>query len=196
VSGIRLIVGLGNPGLKYWGTPHNVGGAWVSKLAERFQVKLVGKSKFKGYVGSGNVVGRTVRMLVPSTYMNVSGESVGALARFYKIEPDEILVVHDEVDFPAGITKLKIGGRRDTHNGIRSVVAGIGNRSDFVRLRIGVGHPGRQGMIGFLTGKKLSRRDHAAVQASTDMDDQLISLILTGDMQKAMNRLHVVRTDS
>lgn len=196
MSGIRLIAGLGNPGRKYRDTPHNVGAVWVSELAERYQVKLIAESKFKGYVGSGDVAGHMVRVLVPSTYVNLSGESVGALARFYRIEPSEILIVHDEVDFPAGTTKLKIGGRRDTHNGIRSVVSGLGKRSNFVRLRIGVGHPGRHRMIGFLTSKKLSRGDRELVQASTDMDDRLINLILNGDIQKAMNRLHAVQTDS
>ena len=194
MAGIRLIAGLGNPGRRFEGTPHNVGAAWVAGLAARFSVTLAGHARFKGRLGHGAVLGHDVWFLIPSTFMNLSGESVGALARYYKIEPGEILIAHDEVDFPSGITKLKTGGRHHTHNGIASIVAGLGNRSDFARLRIGIGHPGKQRMIGFLTGSKLRKADRLRIEASTEMDDELIEIIVTGDMQKAMNRLHAPKT--
>ncbi len=190
MSRIRLIAGLGNPGRKYEGTPHNVGAMWVRGLAARFSIPMASRARFRGSVGRGDVLGRDVWFLVPSTYMNLSGESVGALSHFYGIEPDQILIAHDEVDFPVGVTRLKTGGRHHTHNGLASVVASLGNRSDFVRLRIGVGHPGRRGMIGFLTGKKLGRGDRERVEESLEMDDALLELVVDGELDKAMSRFH------
>ncbi len=190
MPGIRLIVGLGNPGDRYEGTPHNVGARWVQDLAARFAVPMAARGKFRGSVGRGDVLGRDVWLLLPSTYVNLSGESVGALSRFYGMEPREILVAHDEVDFPVGVARLKNGGRHHAHNGVASVVAGLGNRSDFVRLRIGVGHPGRRRMIGFLTGKKLGKRDRALVEESLEMDDALLKLVVDGELDKAMSRFH------
>ena len=190
MPGIRLIAGLGNPGRQYEGTPHNIGAWWVQNLAMRFAVPMAARAKFRGSVGRGDVLGRDVWFLLPSTYVNLSGESVGALSRFYGIEPNEILIAHDEVDFPVGLTRLKNGGRHHTHNGVASVVAGLGNRSDFVRLRIGVGHPGRRRMIGFLTGKKFGKRDRERVEASLEMDAALVQLVVDGEWDKAMSRLH------
>ena len=196
MSRIRLIAGLGNPGRQYQGTPHNIGAWWVEDLATRFAVPMASRARFRGSVGRGDVLGRDIWFLLPSTYVNLSGESVGALSRFYGIEPDEILIAHDEVDFPVGVTRLKNGGRHHAHNGVASVVAGLGNRSDFVRLRIGVGHPGRRRMIGFLTGRKLGKRDRERVEASLAMDDALLQLVLDGEMDKAMSRFHAPKPDT
>ena len=196
MAGIRLIAGLGNPGPRYRDTPHNVGARWVEALAERFGVPLSERGRFKGHVGRGELLGREVLLLVPSTYMNLSGESVGPLAHYYRVEPPEILVAHDEVDFPLGVTRLKVGGRRATHNGIASVAQGLGNRSDFVRLRIGVGHPGRSRMVGFLTGSRLSPENRVLIGDSAAMDDAVLGLVLDGAWQKAMNRFHAPRADA
>ena len=190
MAGIRLIAGLGNPGPRYEGTPHNIGAWWVRDLAARFAVPMAARAKFRGSVGRGDILGHDVWLLVPSTYMNLSGESVGVLSRFYGIDPTEILIAHDEVDFPVGVSRLKQGGRRHTHNGVASVVAGLGNRADFVRLRIGIGHPGRGRMIGFLTGKKFGKRDRACVEASLAMDDALLRLVVEGELDRAMSRFH------
>lgn len=195
MSRIRLIAGLGNPGRQYQGTPHNIGAWWVGDLATRFAVPMAPRARFRGSVGRGDVLGRDIWFLLPSTYVNLSGESVGALSRFYGIKPDEILIAHDDVDFPVGVTRLKNGGRHHAHNGVASVVAGLGDRSDFVRLRIGVGHPGRRRMIGFLTSKKFGKRDRERVQASLAMDDALLQLVLDGEMDKAMSRFHAPRPD-
>ena len=195
MAAIRLIAGLGNPGRRYRDTPHNVGAQWVRDLAERSGVALVERARFKGFVGRGNLLGREVLLLVPSTFMNLSGESVGPLAHYYRVAPPEILVAHDEVDFPLGVTRLKVGGRRATHNGIASVAAGLGNRHDFVRLRIGVGHPGRSRMVGFLTGSRLPEASRALVRRSGAMDDELLGLVLDGEWQAAMNRLHAPGPD-
>lgn len=195
MAAIRLIAGLGNPGRRYGDTPHNVGAQWVRELAKRSGVALVERARFKGFVGRGHLLGREVLLLVPSTFMNLSGESVGPLAHYYRVEPPEILVAHDEVDFPLGVTRLKVGGRRATHNGIASVAAGLGNRHDFVRLRIGVGHPGRSRMVGFLTGARLPAASRALVRESGAMDDALLGLVLDGEWQAAMNRLHAPGPD-
>lgn len=196
MSRIRLIAGLGNPGRQYQGTPHNIGAWWVEDLARRFAVPMTSRARFRGSVGRGDVLGRDIWFLLPSTYVNLSGEAVGALSRFYGIAPDEILIAHDEVDFPVGVTRLKNGGRHHAHNGVASVVAGLGNRSDFVRLRIGVGHPGRRRMIGFLTSRKLGKRDRERVEASLAMDDALLQLVLDGEMDKAMSRFHAPKPDT
>ena len=196
MAAIRLIAGLGNPGPRYRDTPHNVGVQWVRDLAERFGLALVERARFKGFVGRGKLLGRDVLLLAPSTYMNLSGDSVGPLAHYYRVEPAEILVAHDEVDFPLGVTRLKVGGRRATHNGIASVAAGLGSRHDFVRLRIGVGHPGRSRMVGFLTGSRLPPAGRAQVRESAAMDDALLGLVLDGEWQAAMNRLHAPGPDA
>lgn len=196
MAAIRLIAGLGNPGPRYRDTPHNVGAQWVRDVAARFGVGLAERARFKGLVGRGDLLGREVLLLVPSTYMNLSGESVGPLAHYFRVEPPEILIAHDEVDFPLGVTRLKVGGRRATHNGIASVSAGLGSRHDFVRLRIGVGHPGRSRMVGFLTGSRLPAASRALVRESAAMDDALLGLVLDGEWQAAMNRLHAPGPDA
>ena len=142
VTGLKLIVGLGNPGSAYADTRHNVGAVWVRELARRYSINLGVDTKFKGELGRGLIGGTDVRLLLPSTFMNNSGESVGAVSRFFKLEPQEILVAYDEVAFEPGVVKLKQGGGSNGHNGVKSVIAGLGNRDEFVRLRIGVGHPG------------------------------------------------------
>ena len=190
MAGIRLIVGLGNPGQRYAETPHNVGAQWVEQLARRLACPLAAKARFKGRAGRSEAFGQDVRLLLPTTWMNLSGECVGPFARFYGIEPEEILVAHDEVDFPAGVLRLKLGGRHASHNGIASVVSALGNRSDFARLRIGVGHPGKDGMISYLTRSKLPAAQREAVAASMEMDDDLLARIVRGEWQRAMTLLH------
>ena len=190
MAAIRLIVGLGNPGPRYARTPHNVGAAWVEALATRLGLALAERARFKGRTARGEAFGQDLRLLNPSTWMNLSGESVGPFAHFHNIAPEEILVAHDEVDFPAGVSRLKLGGRHDAHNGVASVASALGNRHDFVRLRIGVGHPGRTRMIGFLTGSRMAAADRERVAASLEMDDTLLASIVSGDWQKAMTQLH------
>lgn len=191
MSELRLVVGLGNPGDQYARTRHNVGERWLRSLAARFGVSLNPERKFKGELGRGDILGHDVRLLFPTTFMNVSGESVGAVAAFYKIEPQEVLVAYDEVAFDPGTTKLKVGGGDNGHNGIRSVVAGLGNAAGFARLRIGVGHPGDPStMTSYLTRVAMPEPERAVVEASVDMDDVLLGHVLDCDWQKAMTLLH------
>ena len=194
MSRIRLIVGLGNPGPRYVRTRHNVGANFVRALAERFGIRLNEESKFKGHVGRGEVAGVDVRLLVPNTFMNLSGESVGAMARFYKFEPEEILVAYDELAFDPGVLRLKSGGGDNGHNGIKSVTEGLGNAREFHRLRIGVDHPGSKELVtAFLTSHTMPEEDRALVESSLVIEEQVLGDMLTGEMDKAMNALHAPR---
>lgn len=188
---IRLIAGLGNPGPQYQHTRHNVGAELVAALARRYGIPLAEEAKFKGLLGRGAVAGHDVRLLLPLTYMNLSGEAVGAVARFYKIEPEEILVVYDEVAFEPGVLRLKLGGGDNGHNGIRSVIAGLGNRRDFVRLRIGVGHPGdRSRVTAYLTSVRMPEPERRLMEAAFDIPEAVLGELLGGNLQKAMTALH------
>ena len=194
-SAIRLIVGLGNPGARYEATRHNAGFRFVRYLARRFGIELTGSTKFKASAGRGKIGGADLRLLLPSTYMNRSGEAVGPFARYYRIEPEEILVAHDEVAFPPGILRLKAGGGTNGHNGIESVIDGLGSR-DFVRLRIGVGHPGDQDlMLGYLTTVTMPQAEWDRVDAACRLEDEMLEGLVRGDLHAAMNRLHKPDTE-
>ena len=188
---IRLIAGLGNPGPRYDGTPHNVGAEFVVAIAGRFRITLTEELRFKGRLGRGPILGHDVRLLIPDTFMNLSGESVGAVAAFYKLAPAEILVIHDEMAFEPGVLRLKRDGGHNGHNGLRDIIAALGNDAGFVRLRVGVGHPGDKDRVsGYLTGAKMRVDDREKVRAAMAVSDTLIDLICAGEIAKAMNVLH------
>ena len=192
---IRLIAGLGNPGQRYARTRHNVGARWLEALALRFAVQLAEQRKFKGFVGRADVLGRDAWLLLPTTYVNLSGDSVGALARFYKIAPEEILIAYDEVAFPVGVSRLKSGGGHNGHNGVKSVIAGLGNERGFARLRIGVGHPQDAAlMVAYLTGVAMPAAEQVAAEQSAWLCDRALGLVLDGDMQQAMNLFHAPKS--
>ena len=146
MSGIRLVVGLGNPGKDYSSTRHNAGFWWVENLASIRHAQLKPENKFYGLAGRTTQGGNELWLLEPQTYMNASGRAVAALARFYKITPEEILVVHDELDLPPGEVKLKKGGGHGGHNGLRDIISQLGT-TDFWRLRLGIGHPGDKAAV-------------------------------------------------
>jgi len=188
---LRLIVGLGNPGPRYDGTPHNVGAEFVEALASRFRIQLTDEPRFKGRLGRGAILGHDLRLLIPNTFMNLSGESVGAVTTFYKFAPAEILVAHDEMAFEPGVMRLKRDGGHNGHNGLRDIIGSLGNDAGFVRLRIGVGHPGDKDRVsGYLTGAKMRGDDRKKVHEAMVLSDQLVELICAGDIAKAMNVLH------
>ena len=135
MTAIKLIVGLGNPGTEYEQTRHNAGALFVERLASANGVNLVADRKYFGLTGRFSHQGQDVRLLIPTTYMNRSGQAVAALAGFYRIEPQSILVAHDELDLPPGVAKLKLGGGHGGHNGLRDIIAQLGNNKDFYRLR-------------------------------------------------------------
>ena len=188
---IKLIVGLGNPGPQYDRTRHNVGADWVKQIASRYAVTLTPDAKFKGDLGRGLVEGTDLRLLIPTTFMNLSGEAVGPLAHYFKIEPAEILVAHDEVAFAPGIVKLKSGGGDNGHNGLRSVRDGLANSGDYHRLRIGVGHPGDKSRVtAYLTQIKIPVSEQQLIDDALDIPGQTLKSIVRGDIQEAMNALH------
>ena len=194
---VRLIAGLGNPGPRYARTRHNVGARWLEALAMRFGAPLAAQRKFKGLAGRASLLGREAWLLLPTTYMNLSGESVGALARFYKIAPEEILIAYDEVAFPVGVSRLKSGGGHNGHNGVKSVIASLGNERGFARLRIGIGHPQDAAlMVGYLTGVAMPPAEQVAAEQSARLCDQALGLVLDGDMQQAMNVFHAPKSET
>lgn len=188
---IRLIAGLGNPGPRYARTRHNIGARWLAALATRFALPMAAHGRFKGELGRGEMLGHDVRLLLPATYVNLSGDAVGAAARFYKIAAEEILVAYDEVAFPVGTCRLKAGGGDNGHNGVKSVIAGLGNNRGFARLRIGVDHPGHSAdMVAYLTGASMPAAEAAAALEAAALPDPVLGALLRGDMQQAMNALH------
>ena len=194
---IRLIAGLGNPGRRYAQTRHNAGARWLEALAARFGVSMAEQRKFKGRVGRGELLGREAWLLVPETYVNLSGDAVGALARFYKLAPREILIAYDEVAFPVGRSRLKMGGGHNGHNGVKSVIGGLGNDSGFARLRIGIGHPNDPAlMVAYLTNATMSKDETATVERSSRLSDDVLRLVLDGEMQSAMNLFHAPTTET
>ena len=150
---IKLIVGLGNPGNEYEHTRHNIGVDFVYKLADMYRIDMRPEGKFSGIVGRGNIEGQEVRLVFPTTYMNESGRSVGALCNFYKIKPEEILVCHDDLDLPAGHMKFKFGGGLAGHNGLRSITANLANSQNYYRLRLGIGKPPSKEVINWVLGR-------------------------------------------
>ena len=190
MSEIKLIVGLGNPGDKYADTRHNAGEWLIERLARRFNVSLNPESKFFGKTARTLVNGKEVRLLVPTTFMNLSGKAVGALASFYRIKPEEILVIHDELDLPAGTAKLKQGGGHGGHNGLKDIVAQLGNNNNFYRLRIGIGHPGHRDLVAGYVLNKPSPADRDALEKVLDEATDCVEIIFKDGMIKATNRLN------
>ena len=187
---IKLIVGLGNPGSEYRGTRHNAGADFVDALARQGNATLQAESKFFGMTSRVSLAGHDLRLLIPTTFMNRSGQSVAAIAQFYKIQPEEILVAHDELDIPPGTARFKRGGGHGGHNGLRDIVPALGNNKDFHRLRIGIGHPGHASKVtGYVLGAA-SQADRKRIDECIDEAIASLPLLLDGDITKAMTRLH------
>jgi len=190
MTAVQLIVGLGNPGPEYDQTRHNAGALFVERVAESQRVNLSVDRKYFGLVGKFNHQGREVRLLIPTTYMNRSGQSVAALANFFKIKPEEILVAHDELDMPPGVAKLKQGGGHGGHNGLRDIIAQLGNQNNFHRLRLGIGHPGHASLVsGYVLGRA-PRSEQDLLDKSIDFALDVLPEILAGDWTVAMRKLH------
>ena len=189
-TSIQLIVGLGNPGAQYDGTRHNAGADFVRELARIAGASLKSEAKYSGEYGEALFAGHKLRLLIPTTFMNLSGKSVAALAGFYKIEPEQMLIAHDELDLPPGTARFKFDGGHGGHNGLRDIVPALGNRKDFHRLRIGIGHPGSARQVSNYVLSKASPEDREAIAASIDEALRALPLLLDGDATKAMTRLH------
>jgi peptidyl-tRNA hydrolase, PTH1 family len=186
---IKLLVGLGNPGPEYDATRHNAGFWWVDALAHALKVPLHMDKGYHGLVARTTVDGHTVWLLEPQTFMNGSGKSVAALARFFKIAPQEILVVHDELDIVPGEAKLKLGGSHAGHNGLRDIHAQLGT-GDYWRLRLGVGHPGVKAEVVDWVLKKPSQDHRIAIEQAIDRTLKALPHLLAGEMDKATMLVH------
>ena len=187
---VELIVGLGNPGPTYERTRHNAGADLVLDLAKSLNVELKIESKFFGDTAKVTLDGQSLRLLIPSTFMNRSGQSVAALSRFYQIPCERILIVHDELDLPPGIARFKKAGGHGGHNGLRDTIKCLGNNSDFARLRIGIGHPGNARQVADYVLKKAAPKDQDLINNSMDDAIRSLPLAVTGQWEKAMNDLH------
>lgn len=186
---VELIVGLGNPGRDYSDTRHNAGFWFVNAVARKYGGSFKIDKKFQGEVARTVIDGKDVWLLKPETFMNLSGQSVLALMQFYKIDLSNILVVHDDLDLPAGVARLKQGGGHGGHNGLRDITTRCGGNG-FQRLRLGIGHPGDKSRVTGHVLSKVSSDDQTAIEAAMTAALDVLPLVITGDFQRAMNKLH------
>lgn len=199
MNDIQLIVGLGNPGGEYEATRHNAGFWWLDQVCAETSSKLSTEPKFFGHAGRLKLAGHEAWLLEPSTFMNNSGRSVAALAHFYKIPAEAILVVHDELDLVPGSVKLKMGGSHGGHNGLKDIAAQLGTQ-DFWRLRLGIGHPGTnlpntnlpnkgEAVINYVLHQP-TKDEMQLIEQSIDASTALLPMLLKGDFEAAMLKLH------
>ena len=185
---LRLVVGLGNPGPTYAHTRHNAGFAFIDGLARRLRVGLRAESRHQGELARVRVAEQELWLLKPMTYMNLSGAAVQSVAAFYKIPPEAVLVAHDELDFPPGVVRLKHGGGAGGHNGLRDILARLGE--SFWRLRIGIGHPGDRGdVLNYVLGRPTAA-DAGMIDEALQSAADALPVMLAEGAQKAMNQLH------
>ena len=191
MSSISLIVGLGNPGKEYAQTRHNAGFWFVEHLADRYGINLKADPRFHGYSGRGQVEGHDVRLLLPTTFMNRSGQSVAPFAKFYQVAPESILIAHDELDMDPGVIRLKTGGGHGGHNGLRDIVPHMG--PNFHRLRIGIGHPGsKERVSGHVLGKAPSSEQDLMDAAIAHALSQ-VKMLVSGQVPQAMNQINAYK---
>ena len=187
---IKLIVGLGNPGAKYDQTRHNAGQDWLTQLAKDEGISLTTEKRFFGDYGQGFLAGHKVHLLIPHTFMNLSGQAVQAVCNFYKIDTANILVAHDELDLPPGTARLKLGGGHGGHNGLRDIIEKRSGDNSFHRLRLGIGHPGNAKLVTNYVLKKAPLEERISLQNSMDKAIKAMPEAISGQWQKAMNNLH------
>lgn len=192
MAGLRLIVGLGNPGAEYLRTRHNAGFWFVDALAERLGARFSLESKLFGQAVKVDIGGQPVWLLKPATFMNVSGKSVTAALNYWKIEPEQALLAHDELDLPAGTARLKFDGGHGGQNGLRDTMRLLGH-GRFHRLRVGIGHPGHKDLVTpWVLGRPKPDDEAGILQAIDDAMD-VLPLAVAGDFSEAMKRLHTPR---
>jgi PTH1 family peptidyl-tRNA hydrolase len=185
---IKLFIGLGNPGEKYSDTRHNAGFWWIDLVAHQQNINLQNGDKFFSSIGKSSIA-EELYVAKPNTFMNDSGKAVAAIAKFYKINPNEILVIHDDLDIDVGQAKLKFGGSHGGHNGLKSIFACIGSQ-DFWRLKIGIGHPGDKHLVVDYVLKNPSSKERDLIDESIERSSQLFNEIGSGQFEKAMLNLH------
>jgi PTH1 family peptidyl-tRNA hydrolase len=186
---IQLIVGLGNPGKEYAATRHNAGAWWLQALCEQYNLSLSIQTKLQVSIGQAEINGIKFRCAIPTTFMNHSGQAVAKIANYFAIPANDILVVHDELDFPAGIIRVKTGGGHGGHNGLRDIIPQL-NAQNFHRLRIGIGHPGDRDQVADYVLGNPSKADKQLIDAAIQESLRLLPSILAGEWQTVMNQLH------
>lgn len=189
---VQLIVGLGNPGQQYEQTRHNAGASLISILSQQYVSDLKLEERFFGFIARVKVDIQDVRLLIPNTYMNLSGKSIAAFTKFYQINPENILIVHDDIDLPPGISKYKIGGGHGGHNGLKDTIRALGNNSNFARLRIGVGRPSESDEVVNFVLKKAPQNEQRLIHKSIISCISTIPLAVMGKWNEAMKDLHTV----
>lgn len=186
---IKMIVGLGNPGSEYEQTRHNAGFWFIDELAWQYKATLKEEKKFFGSVARISISDSDLWLLKPSTFMNRSGQAVAALAQFYKIKPEEILVVHDELDIPCGRIKFKLGGGNGGHNGLKDIQARLGT-PDFYRLRLGIDHPGERNLVVGYVLNKPSPEHRQQIDEAINKSLKAVPMLLAGEWEEAVRFLH------
>ena len=194
MAGLRLIVGLGNPGPEHARTRHNAGFWFVDALAEKYGGRFGLESKLFGETAKVEIAGQNVWLLKPATFMNLSGKSVAAALRYWKIEPEEALLAHDELDLPPGVARLKFDGGHGGQNGLRDTMHLLGH-GKFHRLRIGIGHPGHKDKVTPWVLGRPGRDDEASILRAIDDAIDVLPLAVNGNYMDAMTRLHTPRPD-
>jgi len=187
---LKLIVGLGNPGPQHDSNRHNAGAIFLHNLCKSYGGDLRGESKFFGEFGSIKIEGNDVKLLFPTTFMNHSGKAVGAVCKFFKIDPRNMLVAYDEIDFDVGVARFKEEGGHGGHNGIRDIINALGGNRDFYRLRIGVGHPGHKLMVSNYVLSNPSRSEADLMMMTVEDVVRIIPTAVVGEWEEAMRLLH------
>lgn len=186
---IKLIVGLGNPGQQYEKNRHNAGFLFLDRLVSEYGRVWLKDSKFHGFVSTIQINRDKVILLKPGTFMNLSGQAVGAVIRYYKIQADEILVVHDELDFPAGVVKLKKGGGHAGHNGLRDIIAHLDSK-EFYRLRVGIGRPAAGKAVADYVLSNPGKAEMEAIETTFSFSQKYLPHLVTGEMAAVMNEMN------
>jgi PTH1 family peptidyl-tRNA hydrolase len=190
---IKLIAGLGNPGPEYTKTRHNAGVWFVEELARRNNISLRPEKKYSGLYGKGLIGNELVHLLIPTTFMNRSGQAVAPLANFFRINVDNILIAHDELDMLPGSIKIKQGGGHGGHNGLKDIIARMANNRDFYRLRIGIGHPGhRDKVTGHVLGKA-PQNEQSLIEQAIDEATRCFDIWQVDGLKSAQQRLHAFK---
>jgi peptidyl-tRNA hydrolase, PTH1 family len=188
-TGIQLIVGLGNPGAEYEHTRHNAGEWFVRSLADDANITLRPTAKFRGAHGIATIKNHECHLFVPATYMNLSGQAVQAIASYYKILPENMLVAHDEIDLPVATVRLKFDGGDGGHNGLRDIISHLSSKK-FYRLRIGVGHPGRSKDVADYVLSPPKKSERAEIDTALSAAENILPYVMKGEYQQAMQLLH------
>ncbi len=194
MDAIDLVIGLANPGKEYTATRHNAGAWWIESLLQTLNESMNFEAKFFGKIANLTIQSHKLKAFIPTTYMNESGKAVAKVSNFYKVNPKNILIVHDDLDLTPGKIKLKVGGGHGGHNGLRNIISTLGTK-DFKRLRIGIGHPGNKNQVTSYVTKQPSKDDKEKILHAINVSIDFNADILLGNWDKAMNQLHNFNLD-